>query len=118
MALSDQGRYDAAISPLEQSLKLDAHSGYETHWTLAKAYYHQQQYDEAVKESQIALNGSNGKAPEIELLLAQSLTAAGKYEDAGQALRDFLKSHSDRPEAPTARRWLERLTTDGKLAKH
>jgi Tfp pilus assembly protein PilF len=117
MAMSDQGRYDAAISPLEQSLKLDAHSGYETHWTLAKAYYHQQQYDAAVKESQIALNGSNGKAPEIELLLAQSLTAAGKYEDAGQALRDFLKNHGDRPEAATARRWLERLTSDGKLAK-
>jgi Tetratricopeptide repeat len=117
MALSDQGRYDAAIPPLEQSLKLDAISGYETHWTLAKAYYHQHQYDGAVKESQIALKGSNGKAPEIELLEAQSLTAAGKFEEAGQTLRNFIKNHGDRPEASTARRWLERLTADGKLAK-
>jgi tetratricopeptide (TPR) repeat protein len=117
MALSDQGKYDAAIAPLEASLKLDAHSGYETHWTLAKAYYHQQQYDGAVKESRIALGGSGGKAPEIELLVAQSLTAAGKFEEAGQALRDFIQNHGDRPEAATARRWLERLTADGKLAK-
>jgi tetratricopeptide (TPR) repeat protein len=117
MALSDQGKYDAAVPPLEQSLKLDPHSGYETHWTLAKAYYHREQYDSAVTESRVALNGSNGKAPEIELLVAQSLTAAGKYEEAGQALRDFLKNHGDRPEAATARRWLERLSADGKLAK-
>jgi len=117
MALSDQGRYDAAIPPLEQSLKLDPKSGYETHWTLAKAYYHHQQYDDAVKESRVALDGSNGKAPEIELLVAQSLTAAGKYDEAGQTLRDFIKNHRDRPEAATARRWLERLTADGKLAK-
>jgi len=117
MALSDQGRYDAAIPPLEQSLKLDPKSGYETHWTLAKAYYHHQQYDDAVKESRVALDGSNGKAPEIELLVAQSLTAAGKYDEAGQTLRDFIKNHGDRPEAATARRWLERLTADGKLAK-
>ena len=117
MALSDQGRYDAAIPPLEQSLKLDPKSGYETHWTLAKAYYHHQQYDDAVKESRVALDGSNGKAPEVELLVAQSLTAAGKYDEAGQTLRDFIKNHRDRPEAATARRWLERLTADGKLAK-
>ena len=117
MALSDQGRYDAAIPPLEQSLKLDPKSGYETHWTLAKAYYHHQQYDDAVKESRVALDGSNGKAPEIELLVAQSLTAAGKYDEAGQTLRDFIKNHRDRPEAATARRWLERLTADGKLSK-
>jgi tetratricopeptide (TPR) repeat protein len=117
MAFSDQGKYDAAIPPLEQSLKLDPHSSFEAHWTLAKAYYHREQYDPAVRESRIALNASNGKAPEIELLVAQSLTAAGKYEEAAEALRDFLKSHGDRPEAATARRWLERLTADGKLAK-
>jgi Tfp pilus assembly protein PilF len=117
MAFSDQGRYDAAIAPLEQSLKLDANSGYETHWAVAKAYYHQQQFDAAVKESRIALTGSNGKAPEIALLVAQSLTAAGKYDEAGQTLRDFIKNYGDRPDAATARRWLERLTADGKLAK-
>jgi tetratricopeptide (TPR) repeat protein len=114
MTLSDEGQYAAAVAPLEQSLKLDANSGWETHWTLAKAYYHQQQYDGAVKESQAALASSNGKAPEVELLLAQSLTAVGRYDDAAQTLRAFLKNHRDRPEAATARRWLDRLTADGK----
>jgi len=55
---------------------------WETRWTLAKAYYHQQQYGDALKMTPQALAASNGKAPEIELLLAQSLTAAGNYEEA------------------------------------
>ena len=37
---------------------------------------------EAVKTSQDALAKSNGKAPEIELLVAQSLVATGKYDEA------------------------------------
>src|SRR5213082_3542609 len=97
MALSDQGKYGAAIAPLE------------------KAYYHQQQYDAALKASQEALTDSNGKAPEIELLVAQSLTAVGRYEDSAQVLRDFLKKHGDDPQAATARRWLQRLSADGKI---
>jgi tetratricopeptide (TPR) repeat protein len=115
MTLSDEGQYAAAVAPLEQSLKLDANSGWETHWTLAKAYYHQQQYDGAVKESQTALASANGKAPEVELLLAQSLTAVSRYDDAAQTLRAFIKNHGDRPDAATARRWLDRLTADGKV---
>jgi len=68
-----------------------------------------------VKEAQTALASSNGKAPEVELLLAQSLTAVGRYDDAAQTLRAFIKNHGDRPEAATARRWLDRLTADGKV---
>ena len=115
MALADQGKYDAAIAPLEKSLQLDAAGGWETHWTLAKAYYQHGQYDGALKTSQEALAESKGKAPEIELLVAQSLTAVGRYEDSAAALREFLKNHGDRPEAATARRWLERLTASGKI---
>jgi Flp pilus assembly protein TadD len=113
-ALSNQGKYEAAIVPLEKSLQLNA-GGWETHWTLAKAYYFNKRYDEALKTSQEALSESHGKAPEIELLVAQSLTAVGRYEDSGQALREFLKNHSDHPEAATAKRWLERLTSSGKI---
>jgi thioredoxin-like negative regulator of GroEL len=117
MTLSDEGQYAASIAPLEQSLKLEAKSGWETHWALAKAYYHQQQFDGAVKESQAAVAASNGKAPEVELLLAQSLTAAGHYEEAAQVLRNFIKNHGDRKEAATAQHWLDRLTADGKIHK-
>jgi Tfp pilus assembly protein PilF len=115
MALCDQEKYDAAIEPLEKSLQLDAAGSWETRWTLAKAYYHQEKYDRALKMSQEALAESNGKAPEIGLLVAQSLTAVGRYEDAAQVLREFLKDHADRREASTARRWLEALTTSAKI---
>jgi tetratricopeptide (TPR) repeat protein len=115
MALSNQGNYDAAIPPLERSLQLDAAAGWETHLALAKAYYHHAQYDAALKASQQALAESNGKGPEIEILVAQSLTALGRYEDSARALREFLRNHPDRPEATTARRYLERLTADGKI---
>jgi len=117
MALSDQKKYAAAIPPLEKSAQLDP-AAWETHWTLGKAYYYNGQYEEALKTSQQALTESKGKAPEIELLLAQSLTAVGRYEDSAEALREFLKKHSDRPEAATARRYLDRLTADGKIKKN
>ncbi len=115
MALCDEGKYDVAIEPLEKSLQLDAAGTWETRWTLAKAYYQDAHYEEALKMSQEALAASNGKAPEIGLLVAQSLTAVGRYEDAAQMLREFVRDHADRREAATARRWLERLTTNGKI---
>jgi thioredoxin-like negative regulator of GroEL len=115
MALCDQGKFDAAIVPLKKSLELDAAGAWETRWTLAKAYYEDARYDEALKMSQDALTASSGKAPEIELLVAQSLTALGRYEDSAQALREFLRDHGDLREATTARKWLERLTASGKI---
>ncbi len=115
-ALSNQGKYDVAISPLEQSVQLSPGS-WETYWTLARAYYYHKQYPEALKTSQQALAQSNGKAPEIALLVAQSLTAIGRYEDSAQALRDFLKNYPDHPEAVTAQHWLTRLKQSGKIAQ-
>lgn len=113
-AFANQGKYDAAIAPLEKSLQL-APGGWETHWTLGRAYYYHKQYEAALKTSQQALSESAGKAPEIELLVAQSLTAVGRYDDSAAALREFLKNHSEHPEAPTARRWLDRLKQSGKV---
>jgi Flp pilus assembly protein TadD len=115
MAFCDQGKFDAAIAPLEHSLQLDAAGAWETRWTLAKAYYQRGRYDDGLKMSQAALAASNGKAPEIALLVAQSLTAVGRYEDAARVLREFLREHGDRREAATARRWLERLTASAKI---
>lgn len=114
MAFVDQGNYDAAIPPLEKSVQLNSGT-WETEWALGKAYYQRQQYDQALKASQQAWRDSKGQAPEIELLLAKSLTAVGNYEDSAQALRDFLKRYGDSPEAPTARRYLNRLASDGKI---
>lgn len=114
MALCDQGKYEAAIAPLEKSLQLNG-AEWDARWALARAYYHHEQYDAALKMAQEALRDSNGKAPEIELLVAQALTAVGRYEDSAQVLREFLKKHGDHPQAATARRWLQRLSADGKI---
>jgi Flp pilus assembly protein TadD len=112
----NQGKFEEAIAPLEKSVQLEP-AGWETRSTLAQAYYQHEQYEEALKSSQQALANSNGKAPQIELLVAQSLTALGRYEDSAQTLRDFLKDHADHPEAPRARRWLDRMAKDGKIRK-
>jgi Flp pilus assembly protein TadD len=108
-ALANQGKFSDAIPPLERSLELGA-SGWETHWTLARAYYYHKQFADALKFSQQALRESNGKAPEIEILVAQALSATRRYEDCAQTLREFLKNHNDHPEAATARRYLARLS--------
>ena len=34
-----------------------------------------------------------------------------------KALREFLKNHADRPEAATARRWLDNLANSGKIQR-
>ena len=114
MALADQGKYDQAIAPAQKSLQLDA-TAWEPQWVLGEAYYHLQNYDEALKASQQAWTASKGKDPRIELLVAKSQTAVGQYEDAAQSLRDLVKRYGDTPEATTARRYLDRLKNDGKI---
>jgi tetratricopeptide (TPR) repeat protein len=114
MALVDQGKYDQAITTAERSLQLDA-AAWEPQWMLGESYYHLQQYDQALKASQLAWTASNGKDPRIGLLVAKSLTAVGQYEDAAQKLRDVVKRYGDRPEAVTAQRYLDRLKNDGKI---
>lgn len=117
MALANQGKYDQAIAPLEKSLQLDSTGSWETRWTLGKAYYHQQEYGEALKTSQEALEESHGAAPDIELLVAQSFTAVGRFDDAANSLRDYIKNHGDQPGAVTAKKWLDRLVADGKIKR-
>lgn len=115
MALCNQRKYLEAIPPLEKSVQLDTASGWETHWSLAQSYYHTARFDEALKASQQAQAESNGQVPHVALLVAQALTAVGRYEESAAVLRELLNSHIDGPEAATARRYLERLTADGKI---
>jgi Flp pilus assembly protein TadD len=113
MTFSNEKKYDVAIAPLEHSLQL-VPGDYETKWALGKAYYFQGRYEDAVKLSQDALQESHGAAPDIELLVAQSFTAVGRFEDAANVLRAYLKNHGDQPGAATAKRWLDRMIADGK----
>jgi tetratricopeptide (TPR) repeat protein len=116
MAYLDQDKYDHAVPVLENSVKIEGNA-WDAHWTLAKAYYHQENYEGALKESQEAIKGAHGSAPEVELLLAQCLTAAGRYADAAETLRTFLKNHAKDPGAEKAKRWLDRLAADGKIKR-
>src|SRR5262249_10874597 len=115
MTFCNQSKFESAIAPLEKSLQLEPNSSWETHWALAKAYYQQGRYPEALKTSREALARSNGKEPRISLLVAQSLTAVGSYEEAAQLLRNFVRDFPDGKEAATARRWLNSLSADGKI---
>ena len=99
MALSDQGKYEAAVVPLQKALQLDPTVGWEAQWSLAKACYQVGRYDEALKLSQAAREASKGRAPQIALLVAQSLTAVGRYEEAAVELRGFVKDHGEGSEA-------------------
>ena len=115
MNLCNRKKYEEAIPPLEKSIQLERTSGWETQWALAKAYYYREQYEQALKMAEQAHTESHGSAPQAELLLAQCLTAVGRYEDSAHTLREFLKNNSAGPDAATARRWLDRLTADAKI---
>src|SRR5207248_11162239 len=115
-AFVSRSRYGLAIAPLRQSVQRIPDS-WDAHYPLAPAFYHQEQFDDALKESQLALAQSHGTERAIELLLAQTQTAVGKYEDSAETLRNFLKNHPKDKGAATARRWLDRLAADGKIRK-
>ncbi len=115
MNLVYEKKFAEAIPLLEKSIQLQPASGWETKWALAKAYYFHEQYEQAVKMADQAHIESRGTSAQAELLLAQSLTAMGRYEDSAQVLREFLKNNKDGQDATTARHWLERLTADGKI---
>ena len=115
MNLLNQKKFPEAIPLLEKSIQLQPASGWGTKWALGKAYYYHEQYEEALRMAQAAHTDSHGSSPQTELLLAQCLTVVGRYEDSAQVLREFLKHNPDGPDAKTARRWLERLATNGKI---
>ena len=115
MALCNEKKYEKAIPVLEKSVQLQPNASWETDWALAKAYYSREQYDLALKWAEQAHTASQGTSPQTELLLAQCLTAQGRYEDAANILRDFLLGNKQGPDATTARDWLNRLSADGKI---
>jgi len=115
MALVNEKKYEQAIPVLEKSIQLEPNASWETDWASAKAYYSQEQYGLALKMAQQAHTMSHGSSPQVELLLAQCLTAVGRYEESAQVLRAFLNSNGQSPEAVTARRWLDNLAANGKI---
>jgi hypothetical protein len=64
----------------------------------------------------VETDAAKEKAPQIASLVAQSLTAVGKYGDAEEMLREFVKEHPDRAGVVTARSWLRKLESRGQEA--
>src|SRR5262249_26243026 len=116
MAFINENKPTLAVPPLQQSIQLDP-SNWEAHWTLARAFYRAENYNSCLTESKLALEQSRGAEPGIELLLAQAQVAVEKFEDAAETLRTFLRTHPNDKGAPNARKWLDRLTADGKIHK-
>ena len=115
MDLVNQKKFVEAIPLLEKSIQLQPASGWETKWALARAYYFHEQYEQALKMANQAHIETHGTSGQAELLLAQCLVVMGHDEDAARVQREFLKNNSAGPDATTARRWLERLATNGKI---
>jgi tetratricopeptide (TPR) repeat protein len=115
MNLVHQKKFAEAIPLLEKSIQLHPASGWGPKWALGKAYYYHEQYEQALSMAEQAHTDSHGSSAQAELLLAQCLTVVGRYEDSAQVLREFLKNNTEGPDAQTARSWLERLTTNGKI---
>ncbi|MGB8325668.1 MAG: tetratricopeptide repeat protein [Candidatus Acidiferrum sp.] len=117
MTLCNQRKYAEAVVPLEKALQLDPSSDWQTHYALGQTYYYLERYDEALKTAQQAQTKANGQAPGVDLLVAQVLTAVGRYKDSAQVLRELLKRNPSGPEAATAQHYLDRLTADGKVPR-
>jgi len=90
VVLSNEAKYAEAIPKLEEALKLKDDS-YETHWALARAYYHQKVFSDACVQARLALTLSQGKDPEIRLVLAQALVSSVEKTKTIEERHGFLR---------------------------
>src|SRR5258708_32599249 len=117
VVLANERKFDAALLPLGKALELD-YKSWEARWALARCYYNQRKFQPGMDQSRLAVQDSNGQAPEISLVAAASLTALGQYEESAAILHDFLQQHPDHPGAARAQRWLDRLQAAGKIKQN
>ncbi len=114
IVLSNEHKCRAALLPLGKALELDAKS-WEARWALARCEYSQRKFQPALEQSRLALQDSNGLAPDIALVVAASLAALDRYEGSASVLREYLQQNPGRPGAARAKRWLDRLQQAGKI---
>ena len=115
MTLCNEKKYSEAIPLLEKSRQLGSAAGWETNYALAKSYYYSERYEDALKAVEAARASVHTVVPQVELLLAQCLTAESRYGESADVLREFLKTQPNDPEAVTAKRWLDGLAANGKI---
>jgi len=115
IVLTDEDKFTEASPQLEKALAQNPQS-WEGRWALARCYYHQRKFELALTQSRQALEDSKGKAPEVAMVEAASLTALARYAESASVLRKFVEEHPNSLEASRAKRWLEYLKRAGKIA--
>jgi len=106
------GDTPGAIDALQQALVLDPNR-WEAHWTLAAAYFRQDQFEEARAYAERAKDLSKGQSPEIQVLLGLSLARLGQKAEAEKELKDFLAQNPGHNAAKNAREALQQLNAPG-----
>jgi predicted Zn-dependent protease len=91
-AALDKGKPEEAISYLKRAAQAKP-AAWQPHALLVVAYSKKQQYDEARKEADQALELGRSQAAQVQPVLASMLAREGNREQAVQVLQDYLKSH-------------------------
>lgn len=106
--LITKGDVNGAEVPLEKAVSVDA-AAWQAHWELADVYLHQQKFDEARKEAQLAIQTGKGAANDAELMLGEAFAYLGKAPEAIQALQTYLQANPSNQSAPAVREMIARL---------
>ena len=100
--------YPRAGEILERAAALHP-SNWMSHNLLGQVYIQQHEYEKALTQAQLAVDTSNGASDVPRLVLAEALANTGKYNQATENLRSFLRSSADSPYASVARDLLSQI---------
>jgi len=113
-----KGDYAGAIEPLEKALSVDKNH-WRAHWILSNAYLHQQQYQKASDEAELAISTGKGGASGARVIEGQALVHLGQFDKAIEEFQKFLIEEPKDPAAAAVRelvRQLQSVTVSGQLA--
>lgn len=108
-----KGDANGAAVPLEQAVSVDA-AAWQAHWELAEVYLHQQKFEQARTQAQLAIRTGKGAANDAQLMLGEALAHLGKTPEAIQALQTYLQANANDPSAPAVRDYIAQLQSPPK----
>jgi len=105
-----QHDYPRAVASFEQSIAIRPNA-WRTHWLAGAAYFQQTEYKRAREQCEEALRVGQAKAGSVRFLLGEADAALGERAAALAALEQFVKEQPDVPQAATAKKLMEQLST-------
>ena len=106
-----QGNISAAAATLEQAVTLDGEN-WMAHWSLASAYYRDNQYEKSRSEADAAVKFGKGAANGAEIIIGQSWAAVGEKDKAIDALESFLRDAPGNSAVPAAQAMIAKLKAE------